>query len=82
MKLTNDDYSALRVFLLKVINHSESSLEEADVLAAKEVLNKLLNTPEEPKEFIANCTGLCLYHPNTLTVSGKCSKCEVNDIPF
>jgi hypothetical protein len=36
----------------------------------------------EPKEFVANCTGWCPYHPDTLTTSGKCPKCEINDLPF
>lgn len=43
MKLTTKEYSALRVFLLKVINHSDDSLEEADVKAASDILNKLTN---------------------------------------
>lgn len=41
MNLTTQEYAALRIFLLKVINNSADSLEEADVKAAREVLYKL-----------------------------------------
>ena len=41
--LTPREYSVLRTFLLKVINNSADSLEEVDVKAASDVLNKLTN---------------------------------------
>ena len=82
MKLTSEDYTALRVFLLKVINRSEDSLEEVEVLAVRDVLNKLLNVSEEPKEFIANYTGFCYKHTATLTTSGHCPKCDEDELPF
>lgn len=37
---------------------------------------------EESKSFVANCTGWCAIHGDTLTYSGKCPKCEREDIPF
>ena len=43
MKLTTKEYAALRVFLLKVINRSDTSLEEAEVKAGREVLRKLVS---------------------------------------
>lgn len=43
MTLTNEDYKVLRVFLLKVINHSEESLTSTEVYNAEEVLRKLIN---------------------------------------
>jgi hypothetical protein len=41
MNLTSEDYSVLRVFLLKVINHSDPSITEDEVWAAKIALDKL-----------------------------------------
>ena len=35
---------------------------------------------EERKPFIANCTGWCSVHKDTLTTSGVCPKCD--EIPF
>lgn len=37
---------------------------------------------EEPKEFIANCTGFCYKHTATLTTSGHCPKCDEDELPF
>ena len=41
--MTTKEYTALRVFILKVINQSVDSLDEAEVLAAREALKGFLS---------------------------------------